>query len=69
MGQTEASTDRAHSVPVAYYIDESGNTGDLTTAGIETYGFEQRMFTLAAVGCDLDDAFMERFKVLRTAHC
>lgn len=68
MGQTEASTDRAHSVPVAYYIDESGNTGDLTTAGIETYGFEQRMFTLAAVGCDLDDAFMERFKVLRTAH-
>lgn len=68
MGQTEASIDRAHSVPVAYYIDESGNTGDLTTAGIETYGFEQRMFTLAAVGCDLDDAFMERFKVLRTAH-
>ncbi|WP_296078014.1 DUF3800 domain-containing protein [uncultured Agrobacterium sp.] len=68
MGQTEASIDRAHSVPVAYYIDESGNTGDLTTAGIDTYGFEQRMFTLAAVGCDLDDAFMERFKVLRTAH-
>jgi len=68
MGQTEASIDRAHSVPMAYYIDESGNTGDLTTAGGEIYGFEQRMFTLAAVGCDIDDAFMERFKVLRTAH-
>ena len=68
MGQTAAFIDRAHSVPVAYYIDESGNTGDLTTAGIETYGLEQRMFTLAAVGCDLDDAFMERFKTLRTAH-
>ena len=68
MGQTEASIDPSHSVPVAYYIDESGNTGDLTTAGIETYGFEQRIFTLAAVGCDLDDAFMDRFKALRTAH-
>lgn len=68
MGQTEASIDRAHSVPVTYFIDESGNTGDLTTVEIETYGFEQRMFALAAVGCNLDDAFMERFKVLRTAH-
>ena len=68
MGRTESSIDNAHSMPVAYYIDESGNTGDLTTAVIETYGFEQRMFTLAAVGCDLDDAFMERFKVLRTVH-
>ena len=68
MGQTEAFIDRAHSAPLAYYIDESGNTGDLTKAGGETYGFEQRMFTLAAVGCELDDAFMERFNVLRTAH-
>lgn len=68
MGKTENSIDLAHSVPEAFYIDESGNTGDLTTAGIETYGFEQRMFTLAAVGCDLDDAFMEKFKVLKTAH-
>lgn len=56
------------SAPVTYYIDESGNTGDLTTAGVEAYRFEQRMFTLAAVGCDLDDAFIERFNALKAAH-
>lgn len=68
MGHTEAFIDRSYSVPLAYYMDESGNTGDLTTAGIENYGFEQRMFTLAAVGCNLDNAFVERFNALRKAH-
>ncbi|MFD2783101.1 DUF3800 domain-containing protein [Novosphingobium pokkalii] len=54
--------------PVTYYIDESGNTGDLITARVETYGKEQRMFTLAAVGCDLDQPFKDRFDALKAAH-
>lgn len=68
MEQIATSSDRTSSAPVAYYIDESGNTGDLTTASIASYGREQRMFTLAAVGCDLDAAFHGRFEALKKAH-
>lgn len=68
MQQTEPSLDLAYSVPAAYYIDESGNTGDLTAAKIEIYVKDQRMFTLAAVGCDLDQPFKDRFEALKAAH-
>ena len=68
MKQIAASSDRAFAAPIAYYIDESGNTGDLTTASIASYVREQRMFTLAAVGCDLDAPFNESFEALKTAH-
>ncbi|OUI80277.1 DUF3800 domain-containing protein [Acetobacter tropicalis] len=68
MVQTVAQSDCCTSRPATYYIDESGNTGDLTTAKIETYGKEQRMFTLAAVGCDLDQPFKDRFEALKAAH-
>lgn len=68
MEQTVAQSDCCTSRPATYYIDESGNTGDLTTAKIETYGKEQRMFTLAAVGCDLDQPFKDRFEALKAAH-
>jgi len=66
--QTAAQSDCSTSRPATYYIDESGNTGDLTTAGIESYGKEQRMFTLAAVGCDLDQPFKDRFEAFKTSH-
>lgn len=68
MDQTAAQSDWSTSRPATYYIDESGNTGDLTTAKIETYGKEQRMFTLAAVGCDLNQPFKDRFEALKAAH-
>lgn len=68
MNQTEALSDRGPSTPVTYYIDESGNTGDLATTKPETYGAEQRMFTLAAVGCHLDELFKERFEALKATH-
>lgn len=68
MEQTAAQSDCSTSRPATYYIDESGNTGDLTTAGIESYGKEQRMFTLAAVGCDLDQPFKDRFEAFKTSH-
>jgi hypothetical protein len=54
--------------PSEYYIDESGNTGDLSTVKLETYFSEQRMFALAAVGCTLDDDFIEEFSTLKEAH-
>lgn len=68
MEQSETSFDRTCSAPVSYYIDESGNTGDLTTAKIETYGQEQRMFTLAAVGCDPDQPFKDQFAAIKAAN-
>lgn len=68
MQQTEPSFDFAYSAPASYYIDESGNTGDLTAAKLEIYGKDQRMFTLAAVGCDLDQPFKDRFEALKAAH-
>lgn len=68
MKKSEALSDRALCAPVTYYIDESGNTGDLTTVKPETYFAEQRMFTLAAVGCDLDELFKERFDALKATH-
>ena len=43
--------------PAEYYIDESGNTGDLSTVKIDSYFVEQRMFALAAFGCTLDQDF------------
>ncbi|KMS60055.1 hypothetical protein V474_11880 [Novosphingobium barchaimii LL02] len=66
--KTEDTSYRACSAPMAYYIDESGNTGDLTRAKTESYGQEQRMFTLAAVGCDLEQPFKTKFEALKAAH-
>lgn len=37
-----------------FYIDESGNTGDLSKVEIGSYFSEQRMFALAAFGCAMD---------------
>lgn len=68
MKETEASFDVIYPAPVAYYFDESGNTGDLTKARRETYGREQRIFTLAAVGCEIDEPFKEEFEALKAGH-
>lgn len=57
--------EQAHS---EYYIDESGNTGDLSTIKIEAYFSEQRMFALAAFGCTLDEEFIDKFGALKAAH-
>lgn len=54
--------------PTEYYIDESGNTGDLSTVKLDSYFTEQRMFALAALGCSLDDAFQAKFSALKAAH-
>lgn len=58
----------ADQVPTEYYIDESGNTGDLSTVKIDAYFAEQRMFALAAFGGTLDDTFTEQFRALKLAH-
>ncbi|QCB55820.1 DUF3800 domain-containing protein [Sphingopyxis sp. PAMC25046] len=58
----------AHLAHTDYYLDESGNTGDLTTVTSEAYFTEQRMFALAALGCTLDDSFRAAFDALKTAH-
>ncbi|MDQ0840315.1 DUF3800 domain-containing protein [Sphingomonas faeni] len=55
-------------VPSEYYIDESGNTGDLSTVKIENYFTEQRIFALAAVGGKLDNTLIEQFETLKLAH-
>lgn len=55
-------------LPSDYYIDESGNTGDLSSVKIDTYFTEQRMFALAAVGVTLDDEFTKQFGALKVAH-
>ena len=47
-------------VPSEFYIDESGNTGDLSTVKIDAYFSEQRMFALAAFGGSLDETFIGR---------
>lgn len=54
--------------PAEYYIDESGNTGDLSTVKLASYFAEQRMFALAAFGCTLDQDFIDKFGALKTAH-
>lgn len=54
--------------PAEYYIDESGNTGDLSAVKIDSYFTEQRMFALAAFGCTLDQDFNDKFGALKTAH-
>ncbi len=54
--------------PSEYYIDESGNTGDLTTVKIASYFTEQRMFALTAFGCTLDQDFNDKFGVLKASH-
>jgi hypothetical protein len=56
------------SLPCRYYIDESGNTGDLSAVKADAYFSEQRMFALAAFGCSLDNEFTNDFRVLKTAH-
>ncbi|GAA0443925.1 MULTISPECIES: DUF3800 domain-containing protein [Sphingomonas] len=55
-------------VPSQYYIDESGNTGDLSAVKIEAYFIEQRMFALAAFGSALDDDFTVQFGALKATH-
>ena len=54
--------------PAEYYIDESGNTGDLSTVKIDSYFVEQRMFALAAFGCTLDQDFTDKLGALKKAH-
>lgn len=51
-----------------YYLDESGNTGDLSNVKIDPYFAEQRMFGLAAFGTDLDDDFIRQFGTIKAAH-
>ncbi len=51
--------------PAEYYIDESGNTGDLSTVKIDSYFVEQRMFALAAFGCTLDQDFTDKLGALK----
>jgi hypothetical protein len=51
-----------------YYIDESGNTGDLSTVKIDSYFIEQRMFALAAFGCTLDQQFGDKWEAAKTKH-
>lgn len=59
---------KTEQTPAEYYIDESGNTGDLSTVKIDSYFTEQRMFTLAAFGCTLDQDFTDKFGALKAAH-
>jgi hypothetical protein len=54
--------------PSEYFIDESGNTGDLSTIKIGSYFSDQRMFALAAFGCMLDNEFTDKFRSLKAAH-
>ncbi|GAA4773448.1 hypothetical protein GCM10023219_20880 [Stakelama sediminis] len=58
----------AGQVSSEYYIDESGNTGDLSAVRMEAYFTEQRMFALAAFGGSLDEAFTEEFSNLKSVH-
>lgn len=58
----------AEQFPAEYYIDESGNTGDLSTVKIDAYFTDQRIFALAAFGAALDDRFTVQFSALRKAH-
>jgi hypothetical protein len=51
-----------------YYIDESGNTGDLSTVKIDSYFSEQRMFALAAFGCTLDQEFGDEWEAAKIKH-
>ncbi len=55
-------------VPSEYFIDESGNTGDLSAVKMETYFSEQRIFALAALGCMLNDEFVGKFRSLKADH-
>jgi hypothetical protein len=51
-----------------FYIDESGNTGDLSTVRLESYFTEQRMFALAAFGRNLDGEFNNKILSIKTKH-
>lgn len=51
-----------------YYLDESGNTGDLSAVKSESYFRDQRIFALAAVGCEVDGAFIESIEALKKSH-
>lgn len=55
-------------VPSEYYIDESGNTGDLSTVKADAYFTEQRMFALAAFGGSLDETLTKQFGDVKSAH-
>jgi len=51
-----------------FYIDESGNTGDLSKVKIDSYFSEQRMFALAALGRDIDQNFNDAVLSLKKKH-
>ncbi len=50
-----------------YYIDESGNTGDLARPG--THGLDgQPVFVLACIGCDDTDTLAKEIERLKQVH-
>jgi len=51
-----------------YYIDESGNTGDLSKINFENYFVEQRVFGLACIGCPSESVFFESVLHLKKKH-
>lgn len=53
---------------MSYYLDESGNTGDLSAVKPESYFRDQRIFALAGVGCEVDGAFIESIEALKKSH-
>lgn len=58
----------AEQSPSEFYIDESGNTGDLSTVKVDSYFTEQRMFALAALGCTIDQDFNGKFDAIKASH-
>ncbi len=55
-------------LPSNYFIDESGNTGDLSAVKLDSYFTEQRLFCLAAVGLEIDDDFIRAVAGLKAVH-
>lgn len=53
------------SAPSTFYMDESGQSGDLATAGPSLDFRSQPVFVLAAVGCDQEAALAEGVEALR----
>jgi hypothetical protein len=52
---------------MTYYLDESGNTGDVVRAG-GALGFDQPIFVLACVGVENEEELESEIQRLRTAH-
>jgi hypothetical protein len=57
-----------NSMITEFYIDESGNTGDLSSVEIGSYFTEQRMFALAAFGIAPDPDFESAILALKARH-